>query len=159
MRSHRVDVVCLLLGSVKKRGRESITQPFILPGKVIQAEWHKPSSLVENIKSKPQTAKTIPALNNDFKFFLSASAVSVNTSFWQPPSIPFMSPLNNSITHNLFCPLWIQGNRFRLHFISCYYSIFLFSLHGHRIVDLSLHIFQTYFSFPVMVWTLILIIF
>ena len=79
MHSVRVDVVSLLLGSVKKRERErererekekereSVTQPFILPGKVIRAEWHKPSPLVENIKSKLQRPKIIPAPDNEFE--------------------------------------------------------------------------------------------
>ena len=47
----------LQLEWVRKRGRESVTQPFILSGKVIWAEWHSPFLLVENIKSKPQRSK------------------------------------------------------------------------------------------------------
>ena len=50
-----------------KRDREHVTQPFILPGKVIRAEWHKPSSLVENIKSKHQRPTIFPALDNNFE--------------------------------------------------------------------------------------------
>ena len=35
----------------------TFSPPFILPGKVIQAEWDKSSSLVENMRSRPQRSK------------------------------------------------------------------------------------------------------
>ena len=48
----------LLLDSVKEReDRSVLLENFILPGKVIRAEWDKSSSMVENIKSKPQRSK------------------------------------------------------------------------------------------------------
>ena len=50
-----------------KRGRESITLPFIFPGKVIQAEWLKSFSLDEIYKSKLQQPKLIPAPDNNFE--------------------------------------------------------------------------------------------
>ena len=43
--------------SVKKRGRGSDTQPFILPGEVIRAEWHQSFSLDEIYKIETPTAK------------------------------------------------------------------------------------------------------
>ena len=49
------------------RGRESVTQPFILPWKVIRIDWHKPSSLFEDIKSKLQRPKIIPMPHNKFE--------------------------------------------------------------------------------------------
>ena len=64
---------------VRKRGRESDTQPFILPGEVTWAEWHQSFSLDEIYKFETPTAKTIPALNNNLKFFLSATLL--NCSF------------------------------------------------------------------------------
>ena len=50
---------------VRKRGskicqeeKERVfTPPFILAGKAIRAEWDKSSSLVENMRSKPQQSK------------------------------------------------------------------------------------------------------
>ena len=40
--------------SVKKRGRGSDVQPFILPGEITRAEWHQSFSLDEIYKLKPQ---------------------------------------------------------------------------------------------------------
>ena len=57
---------------MRKRGRGNVTSPFILPGKVTRAEWHYSFSLDETYKFETPTAKTIPALNNNLKFFLSA---------------------------------------------------------------------------------------
>ena len=42
----------------------------MLPGVVTRAEWHQSFSLDEIYKFETPTAKTIPALNNDLKFFL-----------------------------------------------------------------------------------------
>ena len=47
----------------KRRGRGSDTQPFMLPGEVTLAEWHQSFSWT----------KTILALNNNLKFFLSTT--------------------------------------------------------------------------------------
>ena len=65
---HVLMLVCSVARWMKKSGRKIVTQPFILPGKVIRAEWNKPFSLVENIKSKIQRPKLIPALNNNLKY-------------------------------------------------------------------------------------------
>ena len=46
--------------SVRKRGRGSDTQPFILPREVTQAEWHQSFSLDEIYKIETPTAKWFP---------------------------------------------------------------------------------------------------
>ena len=51
----------------------SDAQPFMLPGEVTRAEWHQSFSLDEIYKFETPTAKTIPALNNNLKFFLSST--------------------------------------------------------------------------------------
>ena len=58
---------------VRRRGRKNVTRPFILPGEVIWAEWHESLSLDEIYKFQTPTAKTIPALYNNLKFFLAAT--------------------------------------------------------------------------------------
>ena len=58
--------VLLLAREEVKSVREWLAQPR----KVTQAEQHQSFSLDEIYKSETPTAKTIPALNNDFKFFL-----------------------------------------------------------------------------------------
>ena len=50
----------------------------MLPGEVTRAEWHQSFSLDEIYKFKTPTAKTIPALNNNLKFFLSATLFCPN---------------------------------------------------------------------------------
>ena len=66
-----VDLSILLLASGEaKRGREWLAWPFMLPGEVTWAEWHQSFSLDEIHKFEIPTAKTIPVLNNDLKFFL-----------------------------------------------------------------------------------------
>ena len=45
----------------------------MLPGEVTQAEWHQSFSLDEIYKFEVSTDKTITALNNNLKFFLSAT--------------------------------------------------------------------------------------
>ena len=52
-----------------KRGREWLARPFMLPG----AEWHQSFSLDEIYKFEAPTTKTILALNDNLKFFLSAT--------------------------------------------------------------------------------------
>ena len=65
----------LLLEWVRKRGsvcparkiceeesERAFVRPFVQPGKVIWVEWGKPSSLVENIKSKPQRSVAVTDL-------------------------------------------------------------------------------------------------
>ena len=59
-----------LAGLEVKRGREWLAWPFMLPREVTKAEWHQSFSLDKMYKFKTLTAKTIPALNNDLKFFL-----------------------------------------------------------------------------------------
>ena len=56
----------------KRRSKE----PFMLPGEVTWAEWHQSFSLDEKYKFETPTAKTIPAQNNNLKFFLSATRFS-----------------------------------------------------------------------------------
>ena len=56
---------------VRKRGRASDTQPFMLSEGPPRAEWHQSLSLDEIYKFETPTAKTIPTLNNNLKFFLS----------------------------------------------------------------------------------------
>ena len=66
-----VDWYVLLLASEEaKREREWLARPFMLPGEVIRAKWHQSFSLDEIYKFETPTVKTIPALNNDLKFFL-----------------------------------------------------------------------------------------
>ena len=66
-----VDWSVLRLASEEaKREREWLARPFMLSGKVTRAEWHQSFSLDEIYKFETPTAKTIPALNNDLKFFL-----------------------------------------------------------------------------------------
>ena len=47
-------LVCSAARMNKEESERASTKPFILPGKVIGAEWHKSSSLDKNIKSKLQ---------------------------------------------------------------------------------------------------------
>ena len=68
--SHLDWSVLLLAREEAKRGREWLARPFMLPGEVTQAEWHQSFSMDEICKFETPTAKTIPALNNDLKFFL-----------------------------------------------------------------------------------------
>ena len=70
MLSHVVWSLLLLASDEAKRKREWLTWPFILPGEVNRAEWHQSFSLDEIYKFETPTTKTIPALNNDLKFFL-----------------------------------------------------------------------------------------
>ena len=66
-----VDWSVLLLAREKaKRGRKWLARSFMLPEEVNRAEWHQSFSLDEIYKFETPTAKTIPALNNDLKFFL-----------------------------------------------------------------------------------------
>ena len=62
--------VLLLASEEVKRVREWLARPFMLPGSLPRAEWHQSFSLDEIHKFETPTAKTIPALNNDLKFFL-----------------------------------------------------------------------------------------
>ena len=62
--------VLLLAREETKRGREWLARPFMLPEEVTRSEGHQSFSLDEIYKFKTPTAKTIPALNNDLKFFL-----------------------------------------------------------------------------------------
>ena len=58
MRSLCAEVVCQLLDSVEEKEVERALQHFfILPEKVIRAEWHKSFSLDEMYKSKLQRPK------------------------------------------------------------------------------------------------------
>ena len=58
---------------VRKRGQKNVKPPFILPGEVIRAKWYESFSLDEIYKFEAPTAKTVPALNDNLKFFLSAT--------------------------------------------------------------------------------------
>ena len=49
-----------------KRGRKNVSSPFILPGKVSRAEWHKSFSLDEIYKSN-FNGQIIPAPDNKFE--------------------------------------------------------------------------------------------
>ena len=55
------DGLLLLLESSRRVSEEesenAFTSPFILPRKVIRAEWDKSSSLGENMRSGPQRSK------------------------------------------------------------------------------------------------------
>ena len=62
-----------LASEEEKRDRGSDTQLFMLPGEVTRAEWHQSFSLDEIYKFETPTTKKIPALNNNLKFFLSAT--------------------------------------------------------------------------------------
>ena len=62
--------VLLLAREEAKREWKWLALSFMLPGEVTRAEWHQSFSLDEICKFKTPTAKTIPALNNDLKFFL-----------------------------------------------------------------------------------------
>ena len=59
-------LVCSAARMNEEERERVFTQPFILPGKVIRAEWYKSFPLVENI-IETSTAKLIPALNNKFE--------------------------------------------------------------------------------------------
>ena len=66
-----VDWSVLLLASEEaKRGQEWFAWPFMLPGEVTRAEWHQSFALDKIYIFETPTAQTIPALNNDLKFFL-----------------------------------------------------------------------------------------
>ena len=62
--------VLLLACKEAKRGREWLTRPFMLPREVTRAEWHQSFSLDEIYKFETPMIITIPAPNNDLKFFL-----------------------------------------------------------------------------------------
>ena len=62
--------VLLLAREEAKRGREWLARPFMLPWEVTRTEWRQSFSLDEICKFETPTAKTIPAQNNDLKFFL-----------------------------------------------------------------------------------------
>ena len=59
---------------VRKRERENVTLLFTLTREVIWAKWHESFSLDEIYKFETPMTKTIPALNNNLKFFLSATS-------------------------------------------------------------------------------------
>ena len=65
--------VLLLARRKWKRSWEQCTAFLCCPGKVTRAEWRHSFSLDEIYKFEAPTAKTIPALNNNLKFFLSAT--------------------------------------------------------------------------------------
>ncbi len=69
--------VLLLAREEVKRWREWLARLFMLPGEVTRAEWHQSFLLDEIYKFETPTAKTIPALNNDLKFFLLADKYSI----------------------------------------------------------------------------------
>ena len=59
------------------------TQPFLCcPLDVTWVEWHQLFSLDEIYKFDAPTAKTIPALNNNLKFFLSATRTPPPERMW-----------------------------------------------------------------------------
>ena len=60
----------LLAREEAKREWECLAWPFMVPGEVTQAEWHQSFSLDEIYKFETPTVKTIPALDNDLKFFV-----------------------------------------------------------------------------------------
>ena len=55
------------IGQMKREGKIIITPAFILPRKMIRAEWHKSFSLDEIYKSKFERPKPIPAPDNNFE--------------------------------------------------------------------------------------------
>ena len=67
----------------------------MLPGKVTRAEWHQSFSLDETYKFKTPTAKTIPALNNDLKFFLLQPSVRARS---------YLDRVLEELTLILLCP-------------------------------------------------------
>ena len=73
--------VLLLAREEAKRGREWLARPFMLPGEVTRAEWHQSFSLDEICKFETPSAKTIPALNKDLKFFLLQPQIFVKKTF------------------------------------------------------------------------------
>ena len=54
----------------------------MLPRKVTRAEWHQSFSLDEIYKFETPTAKTISALNNNLKFFFSATRALPPERMW-----------------------------------------------------------------------------
>ena len=71
------DGLLLLLESSRRvRGEERTREryiAFILHGEISRAEWYQSFSLDEIYKFETSTTKTIPPLNNNLKFFLSAT--------------------------------------------------------------------------------------
>ena len=65
MLSHVEWSVLLLAREEAKRGRGSDAQPFMLPGEVTRAEWHRSFTLDEIYKLKTPTAN-IHTLASDF---------------------------------------------------------------------------------------------
>ena len=64
-------LVCLATSQGGSEERARMVRAWrMLPGEVTRAEWHQLFSLDEIYKFETPTAKTIPALNNDLKFFL-----------------------------------------------------------------------------------------
>ena len=81
----------------------AFSSPFILPGKVIRAEWDKSSSLVENMKS---TVKIINALNNNLLYiifmFHSFLVLKQGPSIYLSFCFPWVSPCDPPVHCSLF---------------------------------------------------------
>ena len=64
-----------------KRGRGSNAQPFMLLGGGDPGRMASVILIRQNIQIRAPTAKTIPALNNNLKFFLSATLTHLKKFF------------------------------------------------------------------------------
>ena len=88
-------LVCL---AASKWGSKERARPFMLPGEVTVAEWHLSFSLDEIYQFETPTAKKIPALNNDLKFFLLHNnpfwIILVSTNYFQDKKICMISKLH-----------------------------------------------------------------
>ena len=72
----------LLKKTCEEENERVFAQPFILSREVTQAEWYKSLLLDEIYKFDTLKAKTITALNNNLKSFLSATGESYRPPAW-----------------------------------------------------------------------------
>ena len=122
--------VCPARKICEEETERAFARPFILPGKVIRVVWLKSSSLDENIKIETSTTKIIPALNNNLKFFLSATPVfqSLKCTVWR-----ILQDFAN-FNEWLNSPNAKRDVRFALQLIFSFFCFFVFSVIGNNLI-------------------------
>ena len=79
----RRELVCPARKICEEERMKECYTAFISPGEVTQVEWHESLSLDKIYKFETPTAKTIPALNNNSKFYLSATRAPLTEWRWE----------------------------------------------------------------------------
>ena len=112
--------VQLLASEEAKRGQEWLAWLFMLPGSPCRAEWHQSFSLDEIYKFETPTPKTIPALNNDLKFFL----LQHQASHWNSSTFLYCVCFNFGVSKiMLLFNIWLHSGLFYSYpMLSCWFN-------------------------------------